>query len=119
MNDQSCFYIDRLVDFGLGMGVANQMVGMMKQYMRSMDIPGSIQQLQKSVVPIYYVAIDGKPVGPLNDSEMGSLIAQKQVNKDTLAWMPGMLAWKPIEEVPAILKIVALAPPPLPTNTAE
>ena len=114
MDDQSCFYIDRLVDFGLGMGVANQMVGIMNQYMRTMDIPGSIQQLQRIVSPIYYVAIDKQPIGPLNDGEMASLIAQKKVTKDTLAWMPGMMGWQPIEKVPAILKIVALAPPPLP-----
>ena len=114
MDDQSCFYIDRLVDFGLGMGVANQMVGIMNQYMRTMDIPGSIQQLQRTVSPIYYVAIDGRPIGPLSDGEMASLIAQKKVTKDTLAWMPGMMGWQPIEQVPAILKIVALAPPPLP-----
>ena len=114
MDDQSCFYIDRLVDFGLGMGVANQMVGIMNQYMRTMDIPGSIQQLQRTVSPIYYVAIDGRPIGPLNDGEMASLIAQKKVTKDTLAWMPGMMGWQPIEQVSAILKIVALAPPPLP-----
>ena len=114
MDDQSCFYIDRLVDFGLGMGVANQMVGIMNQYMRTMDIPGSIQQLQRTVLPIYYVAIDRQPIGPLNDGEMASLIAQKKVTKDTLAWMPGMMGWQPIEKVPAILKIVALAPPPLP-----
>ena len=114
MDDQSCFYIDRLVDFGLGMGIANQMVGIMNQYMRTMDIPGSIQQLQRTVSPIYYVAIDRQPIGPLNDGEMASLIAQKKVTKDTLAWMPGMMGWQPIEQVPAILKIVALAPPPLP-----
>lgn len=114
MDDQSCFYIDRLVDFGLGMGVANQMVGMMNQYMRTMDIPGSIQQLQRTVSPIYYVVLDAKSIGPLNDGEMASLIAQKKVTKDTLAWMPGMMGWQPIEKVPAILKIVALAPPPLP-----
>lgn len=114
MDDQSCFYIDRLVDFGLGMGVANQMVGIMNQYMRTMDIPGSIQQLQRTVAPIYYVAIDRQPIGPLNDGEMASLIAQRKVTKDTLAWMPGMMGWQPIEKVPAILKIVALAPPPLP-----
>ena len=114
MDDQSCFYIDRLVDFGLGMGVANQMVGIMNQYMRTMDIPGSIQQLQRTVSPIYYVAIDRQPIGPLNDGEMASLISQKKVTKDTLAWMPGMMGWQPIEKVPAILKIVALAPPPLP-----
>ena len=116
MDDYSCFYIDRLVDFGLGMGVANQMVGVMNQYMRTMDIPGSIKSMPQPIAPIYYVAIDGKPIGPLNDGEMASLITQKKVNKDTLAWMPGMMGWQPIEDVPAILKIVALAPPPLPTN---
>jgi hypothetical protein len=113
MDDQSCFYIDRLVDFGLGMGIANQMVGIMNQYMSTMDIPGSIRQMQQPVLAIYYVALDGKQVGPLNDSEMAALIAQKKVNKDTLAWMPGLLGWKPIENIPAILKLVALTPPPL------
>lgn len=116
MDDQSCFYIDRLVDFGLGLGIARQMVGVMNQYMRTMDIPGSIQQMQRPVAPIYYVAIDGLPIGPLNDGEMANLISQKKITKDTLSWMPGMLGWQPIEKVPAILKIVALAPPPLPTN---
>lgn len=116
MDNQSCFYIDRLVDFGLSMGVANQMVGMMNQYMRQMDIPGSIQQAQKPVTSIYYVAIEGKPIGPLNDSEMAGLITQKRVVKDTLAWMPGMLEWKPIEQIPAILRVVALAPPKLPNE---
>ena len=113
MDDMSCSYIDRLVDFGLGMGVANQMVGIMNQYMRTMDIPGSIRQMQQPVPNIYYVAIDGKQIGPLNDSEMAALIAQKKVNKDTLAWMPGLLGWKAIEQIPAILKLVALTPPPL------
>lgn len=116
MDDQSCYYIDRLTDFGLGIGVANQMVGIMNQYMRTMDIPGSIQSLNKPVAQIYYVAIDGQPVGPLDDIEMSKMITQKRVSKDTLAWMPGMPAWKPIEQVPAILKFVILAPPALPTT---
>jgi hypothetical protein len=62
---------------------------------------------------IYYVAIEGKQVCPLNDGELSQLISQKRINKDTLAWVPGMPAWKPIEQVPAILKVVALTPPPL------
>lgn len=114
MDDMSCSYIDRLVDFGLGMGVANQMVGIMNQYMRTMDIPGSIKSMPKPLAQMYYVAIDGHPVGPLNDSEMANMIYMKRVNKDTLAWMPGMTAWKPIEQVPEILKFVVLAPPALP-----
>ena len=113
MDDNSFFSVDRLVEFGLGMGMAQQMVGMMNQYMQQMYVPGSIQSMPKPMPQIYYVAIDGQQVGPLNDSELSRLIAQKQVNKDSLAWMPGMAAWQPIEQIPAILKIVALTPPPL------
>lgn len=113
MDNQSFFSIDRLVEFGLGMGMAQQMIGMMNQYMQQMYVPGSIQSIPKPLPQLYYVAIEGQQVGPLSDSELSRLIAQKQVSKESLAWMPGMAAWQPIEQIPAILKIVALTPPPL------
>lgn len=113
MDDNSFFSMDRLVEFGLGMGVAQQMVNVMNQSMRSMYIPGSVQSMPQPVQSIYYVAIDGNAVGPLNDSELAQLISQRKINKDTLAWVPGMTAWQPIERVPAILKVIALTPPPL------
>lgn len=113
MNEQSFFSIDRLVEFGLGMGLAQQMVGMMNQYMQSMYVPGSIQSMPKPMPQIYYVAIDGQQVGPLNDSELSQLVIHKKISKDTLSWVPGMVSWKPIEQVPAILKVIALTPPPL------
>ena len=83
--------MDRLIEFGLGMGVARQMVNVMNQSMRSMYIPGSVQSMPQPAQSIYYVAIDGNAVGPLNDSELS----------------------QPIEKVPAILKVIALTPPPL------
>jgi hypothetical protein len=52
-------------------------------------------------------------VGPLSDSELMQLITQRKVSKDTLTWMPGMQTWQPIEQVPAVLKLIALTPPPL------
>ena len=113
MNDNSFFSLDRLIEFGLGMGVAHQMVNVMNESMRSMHIPGTQNTMQPAASNIYYVAIDGKAVGPLNDSELMQLIAQKKVSKDTLAWMPGMSSWKTIENVPEVLKVVALTPPPL------
>lgn len=113
MDNSSFFSIDRLIEFGLGMGIARQMVGMMNQSMQSMYVPGSIQSMPTSIAQTYFVAINGQQVGPLNDSELSQLISQKKVTKDTLAWMPGMTGWKPIEQVPAILKLVALTPPPL------
>ena len=113
MDNSSFFSIDRLIEFGLGMGIARQMVGMMNQSMQSMYVPGSIQSMPTSIAQTYFVAINGHQVGPLNDSELSQLISQKKSTKDTLGWMPGMTGWKPIEQVPAILKLVALTPPPL------
>ncbi len=113
MDDNSFFSVDRLIEFGLGMGIAQQMVGMMNQYMQSMYVPGSIQSMPNVIPNTYYVALDGQQVGPLSESELSKLISLKKVNKDTLAWMPGMMEWKAIEHIPAILKIVALTPPPL------
>ena len=113
MDSNGFFSVDRLVEFGMGMGMAQQMVGMMNQYVQSMYVPGSMQSMPNPLPSIYYVVINGQQVGPLNDSELSSLIVQKKVTKDTLAWIPGLLEWKPIEQIPAILKIVALTPPPL------
>lgn len=113
MSDQSFFSLDRLVEFGLGMGIARQMVNVMNESMQSMHTPGAQTNMQPASSKIYYVAIDSRAVGPLNDGELMQLIAQKKVNKDTLTWMPGMVGWRTIENVPEVLKIVALTPPPL------
>lgn len=117
MNDQNFFSIDRLVEFGMSAAIARQMVNSMNQNMQSMYVPGSIQSMPPPAAtapqPIFYVALDGKQTGPLNEAELTRLIMQKQVSKDTLAWMPGMSAWQPVEQIPAILKLIALTPPPL------
>lgn len=114
MDNNDFFSLDRLLEFGLGMGMAQQMINMMNQTMKSMYIPGSIQSMpQQPLASIYYVAIDGQQTGPLRESELMELIRDRKVSKDTLAWMPGMATWLPIEKVPAILKLIALTPPPL------
>lgn len=113
MDNNNFFSIDRLIEFGLGMGIAQQMVGMMNQAMKGMYVPGSIQSMPQPMSQIYYVAINGQQVGPLNDSELSLMISQKRIDKDTLGWVPGMTGWKPIEQIPAILKVIALTPPPI------
>ena len=111
MNNDNYFSLDRLVEFGLGMGVAKQMISIMNESMQSMYIPGSSSPMQSVTSKIYYVAIDGKSVGPLNENQLMEYIAKKKVVKDTLVWMPGMVAWKTIESVPEVLKLIALTPP--------
>lgn len=116
MNDNSFFSIDRLLEFGMGMSMAQQMVGMMNQTMSQMCVPGSMQSMPAAHQVTFYVAINGQQVGPVSESEFAQLVATKQVTKDTLAWMPGMITWKPIEQIPAILKVIAVVPPLIPQN---
>lgn len=119
MDENSFFSIDRLVEFGLGMAMAQQMVQVMNQSMKQMYVPGSIQSMPTSLVQPIYVVMDGQPVGPLSESDFLQLVTHRKVTKDTLAWLPGMPGWKPIEQIPTILKIVALTPPPLPDNSVK
>lgn len=111
-----CFYsIDRLVEFGLGMAIARQMVDVMNETMRTMYVPGSVSTIPSPQAKPIYVAVDGCPVGPLTQSELATMAAEKRITKDSLVWMPGMIGWKPFEQVPEVLRIIALTPPPLPT----
>lgn len=114
MDNESFYSIDRLVEFGMGMAMAQQMVGMMNQTMRQMYVPGCIQSMPAAQALSIYVGIDGKPIGPLNESEFTKMVSDKKVTCSTLVWMPGMIGWKPIDQVPDALRIIALAPPPIP-----
>ena len=79
-----------------------------------MYVPGSIQTMPATQPVTFYVALNGQQVGPISESEFSKMVSKKLITKDTLAWMPGMLSWKPIEQIPAILKVIAVAPPPIP-----
>ena len=114
MNNESFYSIDRLVEFGMGMAMAQQMVKVMNETMRQMYVPGNIQTMPVAQPVTFYVAINGQQIGPISEIEFTQLVIKKQVTKDTLAWIPGMLTWKPIEQIPAILKVIAVAPPPIP-----
>jgi hypothetical protein len=111
MDNTSFYSVERLMEFGLGVAFAQQMINVMNQSIQQMYVPGSMATMPVS--DVIYVALDGQSVGPLSNSEFTKLLEAKRVSKDTLAWMPGMQNWQPIEQVPAILKIVALTPPPL------
>jgi len=115
-DDKSFYSIDRLVEFGMGMAVAQQMVQSMNYTMQNMHIPGAgnpMPQPQKQD-RVYYAVLDGKQAGPFSETELVRLINEKKVSKETYVWHIGLREWKTAENVPEILRLVALAPPPLP-----
>ena len=55
--------------------------------------------------------IEGKQAGPFSEQELARLIAEKKVVKETYIWMTSLPNWKMAEQIPEVLKLVALSPP--------
>ncbi len=108
--------IDRLVEFGMGMSLAQQMVNTMNQTMNSMQVAGvnagtTGQQACASQIKVpnqWYVAVDGKQAGPLTDMELKELVKSKKVEENTLVWRPGLTAWQLACNVPELNKFLLL-----------
>ena len=122
MQDNDFFSIDKFVEFGMGMSIAQQMVRTMNQTMQNMYVPGAMNPMQQTgTTPqnlpqpqVFYAIIEGNSVGPLSDAEVIRLMADKRITKDTLVWKPGMKEWQPVERTPEVLKLVLLTPPAMP-----
>ncbi len=116
MDDNSFFSIDKLIEFGMGMAVAQQMVKTMNYTIDSMNSPGVMKQPFKNKQKFFYVMLQGKQAGPFSEQELVRLIADKKVVKETYIWLPNMPNWKMAEQIPEVLKMVALSPPPFQEN---
>ena len=116
MNDNSFFSIDRLVEFGMGMAVAQQMLKTMNESITNMHIPGAMNSMEKPKEMFFYAMIEDNQTGPFSEQELARLIAEKKVSKETYIWMPSLPNWKMAEQVPEVLKLVALTPPPFQQN---
>ncbi len=113
MNNDNFFSIERLVEFGLGMGVAQQMVKSMNHALQNTYIPGSMNPMAPPLAPAsFFVILEGKQTGPFSEQELSRLIAQGTVTKATHVWKAGMFNWELAGNIPEVLKLVALCPPP-------
>jgi hypothetical protein len=114
MNDDDFFSINKLVEFGMGMAVAQQMVKTMNEAVTTMKTPGTFQNYNPLQNQQSYVLIDNQPQGPLSDQEVMKLIMNGKLTKENFVWQPGMPNWEIAEEVSEISKLFLLQPPPIP-----
>lgn len=112
MNDNNFSTLDKLMEFGLGMGMAQQMISMMNQTMQTMQIPETAKPVQPKAVE-WYVAVNEKASGPFSENEIKGLLLEKKVTKETLVWCAGMSEWQKAESTPSILKLFIQLPPAL------
>jgi hypothetical protein len=64
------------------------------------------------VASTYFVVLEGKPAGPFSEDQVSRLITEGKVTKASHVWKPGMSKWELAENIPDVLKLVALCPPP-------
>ena len=116
MSENNFFSMERLIEFGMGMAVAQQMVKTMNSAMQNMYVPGAMNPIQTTPQIFYYAMLDNKQAGPFSEQELSRLISEKKIVKETYIWKAGMPKWELAEKLPEILKLVALAPPPFEEN---
>lgn len=112
MNDANFSPIDRLMEFGMGVGMAQQMVNTMNQAMQTMQIPESARPVRPAE-PEWYVAVDGKATGPYSAAEVKSKLLAKEITPSTLVWTAGMAVWQTAESTPQMVQLITQLPPSL------
>lgn len=116
MSDNNFYSLDKLVEFGMGLGIATQMATSMNHALSQTQIPGAGNTMSTHTEVVYYAVLDGVQAGPYSLTEVARLIAEKKIVKETYVWKPGMTNWDLAENVDEVLCLVALTPPPLPTD---
>lgn len=115
MDDSHFFSIDRLIEFGMGMAIAQQMIGSMNNAFQNINTPGVDTMHQGKTHAqdqFFYAMIKDKQVGPLSLKDLCDLINKKEIVNETYLWNPGLIGWKMAEQIPEIVRLVAMTPPP-------
>ena len=111
--------LDKLMEFGLGLGIATQMMNTMNSIIARTAMPGvginpgiSIQpeMVNNTHIPRqeFYVVYEERVAGPFSETEMSKLIKERKVNRQTFCWKQGSKAWTFAENIPEINKLLLL-----------
>lgn len=103
--------IDHLVEFGMGMAIAQQMVNTMNHCIGNMQIPGTGNNLNQGKSPVqYHIIVNNAVAGGFSEEELATLAKAKSLTPETMVWKPGMSGWMQAKNVPEVQKIILLNP---------
>jgi hypothetical protein len=113
-NDSNFNSLEKMMDFGMSMAVAQQMMQTMNHAMSHMQTP----QFNNVNMPVpapkqFYALVNDIPQGPFSESELTGHILAARVHKTTMVWLHGMPSWMPAEQVMDVNKLFGLVPPPI------
>ena len=113
-NDNNFNSIEKMMEFGMSMSIAQQMMQTMNHAMSQMQTP----QFNNVNMPVpapkqFYALVNYIPQGPFSESELTGHIVAGRVQKTTMVWIQGMPSWMPAEQVMDVNKLFGLIPPPI------
>lgn len=106
--DKDFASIDRLLEFGMSMAIAQQMVSTMNTVMQESRVAGVESVVKHPLSKPYYAVVNGAQVGPLSEVEISQLISDRKVTTDTLVWKVGQISWDRAVNIPEVNKLILL-----------
>jgi hypothetical protein len=106
--------IERLMEFGLGLGIAQQMVGTMNQAMQQSVRVGSPEAYRASDQQAFYVVVNSAVAGPWSRQQVQSALLTGTLARDAFCWTPGMQQWARAGDIGYFQLPVTPPPPPPP-----
>lgn len=118
--------LDKLMEFGLGLGIATQMMNTMNSVIARTAVPGvginpgiippngerpGMARSEKSCEPVaktYYIVNGEHVAGPMTEHELSKLVEKGLVDTGTFCWSAGMHGWKLAQDIPEINKLILL-----------
>jgi membrane protease subunit (stomatin/prohibitin family) len=102
---------------GMGLGVGAAMMGQVGNvFQQNQFDPNAQGGATPPSVPVtteYHVAKDGKSEGPYSLSDIGAMVKNKSLTKESLIWKKGMAEWSAAASVTEITDFFSNEPPPL------
>ncbi|MBE6308314.1 MAG: DUF4339 domain-containing protein [Bacteroidales bacterium] len=98
--------IDRLIEFGMSLAVAQQMVATMNYAMTNLAVP-KLGEPQNAVKK-YFAAIDNAQAGPFNEDEIKELVVKGKITGETLVWRYGLPGWQQAKMIPEVNTMLLL-----------
>lgn len=114
MNNNSFNSIEKLMEFGMSMAIAQQMMQTMNHAMSNMQTPQFHNLSMQMPKPLHFFAlVNDIPQGPFSELEMSNHIISNRVSEETLIWFNGLPGWMKAQQIPEVSKLFLLKPPSL------
>jgi membrane protease subunit (stomatin/prohibitin family) len=97
---------------GMGMAMADRM--MRGPWGARPEVSQTPPPPPPSVEKVWHLAKKGEVSGPYARAEIGRMVEQRKINRETLVWTVGLDGWKTAGELDELAQLFTIAPPPAP-----